>query len=308
MTHRFGLDLGGTKIEAKVFDADWREVRARRVDTPHHNYDHLIEALTGQIDWLRGSETGPIRIGIGLPGYIDRATGESFTTNIDAKGRGLRKDLRAIAGIEPVFENDCNCFTVSEAVLGAGKPYRVVIGLILGTGVGGGICIDGQLRHGSNGAAGEFGHLGIPASVMRAHALPLLRCGCGRLGCYETLASGPGLVRLCQTVSGEQHDTRTIAALAAEGDETMRRVMAIWSTLVAELISAMQCVADPDCIVLGGGLSNIPGVETMLQQAVAPILLPATRMPAILRPAGGDSSGTRGAALLTMPRTKEDLA
>lgn len=300
MTLRYGIDLGGTKIEAKVFDGAWREVRGRRIATPHAGYDALLAGLTEQIEWLRAAD-GPARIGVGLAGYVDPRTGESFTTNLSASGHRLRHDLRAIPGVELVFENDCNCFTLSEAVLGAGRGYRVVIGLILGTGVGGGVCIDRKLWSGQNGAAGEFGHLGIPATLIAAQDLPLLRCGCGRIGCYETLVSGRGMVRLCEALTGAAVQPPAIAAGAAAGEAAMERVLSVWAGLAAELLAAMQCVADPDCIVLGGGLSNIPGVETRLAQAMAAVLLPATRPPAILRPAGGDSSGTRGAALLTAP-------
>lgn len=295
----YGVDVGGTKIEAKAFAADWTELRSRRVPTPD-TYDALLAAVSGMVDWLREGRRDPVRIGFGLPGYVDPATGESLTTNIDASGRGLRRDLAAIPGLDPVFENDCNCFALSEAVLGAGRDHRTVIGLILGTGVGGGIVTDGRLLAGKRGVVGEFGHIGIPATLSSRYSLPMVTCGCGRIGCYETLASGRGLPRLCEALTGKVAGGREIASLAAAGDVAMGRVLDVWTEIVAELISAIQCVADPDCIVLGGGLSGIAGIEDRLRHATAPILLPAISKPAILRAEGGDSSGTRGAALLTI--------
>ncbi|MCA0424410.1 MAG: ROK family protein [Proteobacteria bacterium] len=298
MADTFGVDVGGTKIEAKVFDAAWNTLRSRRVPTPDR-YDDLVAALTDLVGWLRGDRAGRMRIGFGLPGYIDPATGESMTTNIDANGRGLRHALSAIPDVDPVFENDCNCFALSEAVLGAGRGYRTVVGLILGTGVGGGIVIDGRLLAGTRGVVGEFGHIGIPATLANRYRLPMVTCGCGRIGCYETLASGRGLPRLCEALTGRRASGREIAAEAAAGSNAMQGVLDVWGEIVAELISAIQCIADPDCIVLGGGLSGMAGVEERLRKATNPILLPAIAKPAILRPEGGDSSGTRGAALLT---------
>lgn len=299
MGHAFGIDVGGTKIEAKAFDPAWRAVRSRRVPTPD-SYDGLLEALTGLVGWLRDGSDQPIRVGFGLPGYVDPATGESVTSNIDARGRGLRRDLAAIPGLQPVFENDCNCFALSEAVLGAGRDYRTVVGLILGTGIGGGLVINGTLQAGARGAVGEFGHIGIAAALARRYDLPLVACGCGRIGCYETIASGRGLPRLCEALTGRVASGQEIAEGARRGDAAMGHVLAVWAEIVAELISVIQCVADPDCIVLGGGLSRIAGVEALVRRAAYPILLPALEKPAICRAEGGDSSGTRGAALLSL--------
>ena len=299
MGYAFGIDVGGTKIEAKAFDREWRAVRSRRLPTPD-SYDALLESLTGLVDWLKAGESRSIRVGFGLPGYVDPATGESVTSNIDASGRGLRRDLAAIPGLEPVFENDCNCFALSEAALGAGRGYRTVVGLILGTGIGGGLVVDGRLQVGARGAVGEFGHIGIAAALADRYRLPLFACGCGRTGCYETIASGRGLPRLCEALTGVSASGQVIAASAAGGDAAMQRVLGVWAEIVAELIAVIQCVADPDCIVLGGGLSRIEGVDDMVRDAAHPILLPALEKPAIRRAEGGDSSGTRGAALLSL--------
>lgn len=295
----FGVDVGGTKIEAKVFDGQWRTLRSRRVPTPD-SYDALLDALTDLVAWLREGSDAPIRVGFGLPGYIDPATGESITSNIDAKGRGLRRDLAAIPGLRPVFENDCNCFALSEALFGAGRGYRTVVGVILGTGIGGGVVVDGRLQTGARGAVGEFGHIGIAAALAGKHRLPLVACGCGRTGCYETIASGRGLPRLCESLTGVRASGQAVAAAASRGDAAMQGVLDVWAEIVAELIAVIQCVADPDCIVLGGGLSQIPGVEDMVRKAAHPILLPALEKPVIVRAEGGDSSGTRGAAFLSL--------
>ncbi len=282
-----GIDVGGTKIEASLFDAEWQAVATRRVDTPA-TYPALLAAVQAQVNWLETQQAG-LPIGIGLPGLHDAARGVSIAANLAADQKPFRADILKAISRPASFGNDCDLFAYSEAILGAGKGYSNVFGLVLGTGIGGGICLHGTLLQTKNGAAGEVGHLPIPATL----GLPVLGCGCGRKGCFETLASGPGMVALGQHLDGS---TRTPAEIATEAGP----VLETWLHIVAALVASLQCTTDPDCIVLGGGLSNIAGVADKISAALLQAILRGTTPPAILKAKFGDSSGTRGAALLAI--------
>ncbi len=294
-----GIDLGGTKIESSLFDAGMNVLASRRRGTPGGTYAELLDALQGEVAWLR--DTGArhdLPVGIGIPGLVDPSTGISLAANLAANGHPLARDLAARAGGRIISANDCKCFALSEAQGGAGQGFRRVFGLILGTGLGGGVCQDGRLELGLNGLPGEIGHYALPAHVVAAHKLPLVACGCGRVGCTETLISGTGLARLAQAVLGEARSAPTLAAAPEDPDNA--HVLGIWTQLAAELVHTIQLHIDPDCIILGGGLSNIEGLEKRLASAVDEISLASVRRPTILKPIFGDSSGGRGAALLAL--------
>lgn len=294
-----GIDLGGTKIESTVFDGDMMAMSSRRRPTPRGTYPELLAALEEEVNWLRETAAQPdLPVGIGIPGLVDPQTGISVSANLAAHGHALARDLAARAGGTVVSANDCKCFTLSEARGGAADGYARVFGLILGTGLGGGVCQNGKLELGLNGLPGEIGHFGLPAHLVVAHSLPLITCGCGRVGCTETLISGTGLARLARALLGQERSAPEIAA--QQDDPRNARVLGIWAELAAELIHTIQLHIDPDCIVLGGGLSNMPKIELRLAAALDRIALPSVRRPAILKPAFGDSSGGRGAALLAL--------
>jgi predicted NBD/HSP70 family sugar kinase len=295
-----GIDLGGTKIEARLFAADWTVRESRRLPTPRDSYAELLDALGGQMAWLTAvSGDAALPIGIGSAGIADAETGVMLTSNLPATGRPLAADLARRLGRPVAFVNDCRAFTLSEARMGAGRGFRSVAGLVLGTGVGGGHAVDGALVQGMNGTGGEYGHVAVSAAMATRHALPLLHCGCGRIGCYETLISGPGMGRLALHLTGQ---AATPAELGGSDRPEARRVMSVWAELVAEMIHMLVLCADPDCIVLGGGLSNIPDLPAILARAASPGLLPGTRLPAIRLAEGGDSSGARGAAMAARPQ------
>lgn len=294
-----GIDLGGTKIEASLFDADMTVLASRRRATPGGTYAELLDALEGEVAWLRDlGARQDLPVGIGIPGLVDPSTGVSVAANLAANGHALAIDLAEQAGGRIVSANDCKCFTLSEAQGGAGQGFRRVFGLILGTGLGGGLCQDGRLELGLNGLPGEVGHYALPAHVVAAHKLPLVKCGCGRVGCTETLVSGTGLARLAQSILGEARSAPALAA--APDDPDNAHVLGVWAELAAELVHTIQLHIDPDCIVLGGGLSNIAGLETRIAAAVDQVALASVRRPKILKPIFGDSSGGRGAALLAL--------
>ena len=291
-----GMDVGGSKIETCLFDDRFRPLERRRVETACTTYEELLDRIVGEARWLDSRAGGAVDLGIGLPGLVDHS-GRALTSNLPATGRPLRADLVAKLGRSVAMANDCKCFALSEAKGGAGEGCETTLGLILGTGVGGGVTHHGRLVLGHNDLPGELGHLGIPGWLAAESKLPLLPCGCGRIGCYETLVSGPGLARLAARHGGTGRSPAQIARLASEGDASMAAAMREWLSLLAELIHTAQCTIDMGCVVLGGGLSRIPEVAKMLAQVYGGrrICGRETRF-AVAR--FGDASGTRGAAML----------
>lgn len=293
-----GIDLGGTKIEACVFDDGLVQVEVRRVPTPRASYADLLDALVDQYRWLcQAAGRADLPVGIGIPGLIDRSTGLSLTSNLPAMGMPLRADLSQRLGFDVPVKNDCKCFALSEANGGAGAGFETVFGLILGTGCGGGVCRRGELVEGSSGLPGEVGHTGISVAAFDK-SMPLLRCNCGRTGCYETLVSGPGLVALARSMLDVERQPEQIVAGALAGDKALERVLQVWADLVGELLRTIQSTVDPDCIVVGGGLSRMQGIEVRLSASWSSHRIQGARTPAILVATFGDSSGVRGAAML----------
>ena len=293
-----GMDVGGTKIETCLFDERFQPLERRRVDTASATYEELLDCIVGEARWLDAHAGRPVDLGIGLPGLVDHASGRSLTSNLPATGRPLREDLMARLGRAVAMANDCKCFALSEANGGAGEDSETTLGLILGTGVGGGVTHRGRLVLGHNDLPGELGHLGIPGRLVAQWGLPILPCGCGRVGCYETLLAGPGLTRLAARHDAAVRSPAEIARLAQEGDAAMGLALREWLALLAELIHTAQCTIDMDCVVLGGGLSRIPDVAQMLAQTYLAHQMIAGRETKFAAARFGDASGTRGAALL----------
>ena len=286
-----GIDLGGTKIEARLFDGpDARTVDLRRCPTPQDSYEALLDAVSDQIRWLEARAGDPhLPVGLAMPGTLDPATGISFAANVPTTGRAPTYDLAARHARPVPVVNDGMAFALSEATVGAAAGHRSVMGLVLGTGVGGGLCLDGALPHRHAGLAVEIGHVGLSAAILRRHDLPALPCGCGRSGCVETLISGTGLATLAGHVTG------TPTPADAQRDE---RVLSIWADLAGDTLATIQMLLDPDAIVLGGGLSRMPDVVARLTAGLAANRLGTARAPLLLVAQHGDSSGARGAALL----------
>ncbi|PHQ95163.1 MAG: N-acetylglucosamine kinase [Marinosulfonomonas sp.] len=299
MINAGGIDVGGTKIEATLFDANWQVLETRRIPTPTDSYNNLLAEILAQYHWLESiSDSANTPIGIGVPGIVDRTTGHMVIANLPVARQNLRDDLIREVNHPVPFVNDCRAFTLSEAKLGAGRGHSVVLGLILGTGVAGGLAVNTRLIYGKNGAAGEFGHTPVPATLSRKFSLPILTCGCGQTGCYETLISGPGMVNLAANLFDLTKTPPEIASAAAGGDEIAGQIMDIWTEITCGLIQSIILVVDPDCIVLGGGLSNIPEITDRLIGQLPIGLLSGVKIPQILLAEGGDSSGVRGAAMV----------
>jgi N-acetylglucosamine kinase len=289
-----GIDLGGTKIEAQIFAPDWTCADRRRIDTPR-DYPALVAAMADQIGWITARAGREIPVGISAAGLVNPRTGHAFTANLPATGHPFPADIATAAGRAVTYVNDCRALTLSEAIFGAARGLSPVAGLILGTGIGGGIAIDGRLVPGPAMVGGEFGHFAAPAHLVAAHNLPVIRCGCGRMGCTETYIAGPGLTRLCAHLTGRALTPPEIAA-AKRTDPAIARVWALWAELTAELLLTLTFVIDPAAIVLGGGLSQIPGIDRDLAAALSRAQLPGFTIPRILLAEAGDASGARGAA------------
>ncbi len=294
----FGIDLGGTKIEGAVVDPSRPDHALCRLRVPtegSRGYAHVLRQITRLVAMLEreSGEKRPRRIGIGTPGVIDPLTGVLKNSNTTClNGRRLREDLARALKAEPMMANDANCFALAEALFGAGRNRRVVVGLILGTGCGGGIVVDRQVLGGLHGIAGEWGHNPIPGERTP--------CFCGRAGCVETVISGPALERSYLARSGRRARLPEIVARAEAGEPdaraTLRRLQVKFGVAVAALIN----ILDPDAIVIGGGVGNVDilyGVGT--REAVLRHLFNGDLRTEFLRPLLGDSAGVFGAALLS---------
>jgi predicted NBD/HSP70 family sugar kinase len=294
----WGVDLGGTKIEAVVIDAAVPEqaLFRRRIPTERdRGYEHVlgqVKKLIEEIETLLGRRR-PLKIGFGTPGVSDPSTGILRNSNtLCFNGHSLKKDLSTVLGVETVLANDANCFTLAEATLGAARGKEVVMGLILGTGVGGGVVIHGHVIGGLHGIAGEWGH-----NTMRAEESP---CYCGKHGCNEQVFSGPALESYYQKKSGHHLPLRVIVNQATLGDRAAVETLGRLQEKFAEAISVPINIMDPDAIVIGGGVGNINLLYTQTtRDKIARYVFNDEFKTALLRPALGDSAGVFGAALLT---------
>jgi fructokinase len=297
---RIGLDLGGTKIEGVALDESGTELARRRVATPRQDYDATLRAMVGLVRDLE-SETGRRgTVGVGMPGALSPATGLVKNANSTwLIGQPLDRDLSALLERKVRFANDANCFALSEAVDGAGAGARVVFGVIVGTGTGGGIAVERRVLTGPNAIAGEWGHNPLPWP--REGEWPGPPCYCGKTGCVETFLSGPGMARDHLETTGEALAAPEIVARAAGGDAAAAATLDRYEERMARALAVVLNVLDPDVVVLGGGMSQI----ARLYESV-PRLWQAwafsDRVDTVLKPpVHGDSSGVRGAAWLWGP-------
>ena len=294
MSWRIGVDLGGTKIEVAALDESGAIQWRRRAPTPS-DYPGIV---TGIADLVRAAESElamRATVGVGIPGVVSPATGLVKNANsLVLIGHPLDKDLGSALGREIRVENDANCFALSEAVDGAGAGCRVVFGVIIGTGCGGGIVVDRRVVDGRNRIAGEWGHTPLPWP--EPDELPFPQCWCGQAGCLELYLAGPGLARSCDGPGAR--DASTIPARAAAGDVRAQAALDRHTARLARGLAVICNILDPDVIVLGGGLSNMAHLYTQ----VAPLMI--ARMfsdvaDTPIRPnVHGDSGGVRGAAWL----------
>ncbi|HET9762877.1 MAG TPA: ROK family protein [Casimicrobiaceae bacterium] len=294
---RIGVDLGGTKIEIIALAGDGRELARRRVATPKDDYRAILATVAALVrDCER--DLGAIgSIGVGTPGSISRATGLLRGSNsVCLNGQPIGGDLERLLGREVRIANDANCFALSEATDGAGVGADAVFGVILGTGVGGGIAVRGTVLTGANAIAGEWGHNPLPWPHDDERPGP--PCFCGRAGCIETFLSGPGLERDYLRAYGEALSAQQIAAGAAERDERCDQTMKVYEERLARALAHVINLLDPDVIVLGGGMSNVDGLYANVPRQWGSWVFSDRVDTRLVRNRHGDSSGVRGAAWL----------
>ena len=297
----YGFDIGGTKIALGVFDNQRRLQWEKRVPTPRDSYDAFLDAvcdLVTEADQRFGVKGS---VGIGIPGMPETEDGTLYAANVPAaSGKPLRTDLSARLDRDVRLDNDANCFALSEAWDDEFTQYPLVMGLILGTGVGGGIVIDGQLLSGPNRIAGEWGHNPLaPDPAGMPGAAPA--CYCGRCGCVEAWLSGPALAADHARQTGECLSAAAIAVRAAAGDEAAQSALERHALRLAQALAGVINVLDPEVIVLGGGLSRLPGLAGRVSAAWGSFVF--TDEPVrtrLLLPRFGDDSGVRGAAWLAL--------
>lgn len=294
----WGIDLGGTKVEGVIMDPQNPNVpihRLRRDTGSSHGYDHILSQIVGVIRDLEAASglSHPSSIGIGTPGIVDPVTGSLKNSNtVCLNGRPLRDDLDAALKCSFVMANDANCFALAEAICGAGQNKEVVLGLILGTGVGSGIVINGKILNGHHGIAGEWGHNPLCGESRL--------CYCGRRGCVETVIAGPSLERFYQENGGDKVRLPEIVSRSQAGELRAIQTMELLRGKFAEAIAAVINILDPDVIVIGGGVGNVSLLyEKTTREEILRHLFNSEISTSIVRPQLGDSAGVFGAALLT---------
>ncbi|WP_374308157.1 ROK family protein [Methylocella sp.] len=293
---RIGVDLGGTKIEAIALDERGVELVRRRVRTPAGDYRGTIETVAALVAGVEAQIGAPATVGVATPGALSRATGRMKNANSTVLiGEPLDRDLSAALGRPARIANDANCFALSEATDGAGVGAEVVFGVILGTGVGGGLAVGGRIVEGRNAIAGEWGHNPLPWPTDAERPGPA--CYCGRRGCVETFLAGPSLSRDHFEATGARLSAAQIAA-ASPADAAARDTLARYRDRLARGLATIVNIVDPDVIVLGGGVSNIEALYDGLTDLIARYAFTDALATQVRKAAHGDSSGVRGAAWL----------
>lgn len=300
---RLGIDLGGTKIEIAALDGTGALLLRQRVPTPQGDYAATLQAIAGlvrQAEARLGASGLPL--GIGMPGSLSPLTGRVRNANSTVlNGQPLQADLQALLARPLRLENDANCLALSEATDGAGASAEVVFAAILGTGVGAGVAVRGQVLHGCNGVAGEWGHNPLP--LISREELDRSACWCGRRGCLECWLSGPGFAADHAAVAGGGLDAAQIIAAMRAGDAAAQASFGRYAERLARALATVINVLDPQVIVLGGGMSNVAELYQRVPRLWVPHVF-SDVVRTVLRPAlHGDSSGVRGAAwLAAQPR------
>jgi len=289
---RIGIDLGGTKIEGVALDDAGRELSRTRLPTEQERgYAHIVETIGGLSERLLALAPDCATIGVGTPGAVSRRTGRLKNSNTQClNGQDLSGDLARRIGKPVRVENDANCFALAEARSGAGQGAQVVFGVIMGTGVGGGLVVDGRLWSGPQHIAGEWGHHAIDP-----HG-PL--CYCGQRGCVEMLIAGPAVERQYRAAGGAAASMHAIVARARAGEPLARDIFGAFLDRFGRAIANLINILDPDAIVLGGGLSNIDELYDAGRAAVARYVFNDELRTPILRNRHGDAAGVLGAAYL----------
>ena len=285
--YKVGIDLGGTKIEGICIDQNNSVIQRKRIPTNQQKgYSHIVDSIVSLVRDIT-KEIGDYSIGICTPGAISKKTGLIKNSNTQCLiGKPLREDLEKSLGRKIKMENDANCFAMAEAILGSGVGYSMVFGVIMGTGVGGGIVIDGEIHHGRTNIAGEWGHHMLHQNGNQ--------CYCGRSGCVETYISGPALEKRWTDITGRKEQLPEIIDNSGLNLQWKQEFLDNFGISLANVID----ILDPDVIVLGGGLSNIDFLYSEGQKSVYRNVFSDIVDTPIIRNKLGDSAGVFGAALL----------
>jgi fructokinase len=294
---RIGVDFGGTKIEAAALDEAGRVVARRRTANPG-GYDPALQAVRMLVDGVSAeSGAGEVPVGVGAPGSVSPRTGLMRNANSTwLNGRTFARDLAAALEREVRIANDANCLALSEAVDGAGQGARVVFAVVIGTGCGGGLVVDGRIVEGADGVAGEWGHTPLPWPAEAE--FPGRSCWCGRRGCMETYVSGPGLEADFEAAAGLGLTAEAIARAARAGDPAAASALDRYVDRLGRGLAVVCDIVDPDVIVLGGGVSNTAELYERLPEAIGRHVFSDDWRPRVAPALHGDSSGVRGAAWL----------
>jgi fructokinase len=294
---QIGIDLGGTKTEGIGLDASTPVAVRRRVATPC-DYAGTLDVIARLVAEIEAEAGRTASVGVGIPGVVSHAT--RLVKNANSTwliGRPLLADLETRL-VRPVrVANDANCFTLSEAIDGAGRGFETVFGVILGTGVGGGIAIRQHIHEGPNQIAGEWGHNPLPWMTEEERA-SAPACYCGKIGCVETFLSGPAFERDYALLSGAQRSSQDIVRAAAAGNPHAIRALERYTDRLARALTAVINLLDPDAIVLGGGMSNLPDLPSAVSALVPRYVFSDSVLTKVVLNVHGDSSGVRGAAWL----------
>ncbi|MGB1882487.1 MAG: ROK family protein [Gammaproteobacteria bacterium] len=297
MNARVGIDLGGTKIEAVVLDDNGAVLQRRRVKTPDSDYRAIIDAIGRLVDSLALDAAATPHIGIGIPGSISPDTGLVRNANTEClNGQPFKSDLEIRLNCGLRVENDANCLVLSEVMRGVAAGAGSVFGVIIGTGTGGGVCINGELVTGRNAVAGEWGHNPVPWPVAPTQSRP---CYCGRENCVETFLCGRGLLRSYQLRGGEGIDSvEGLVISAANGNEKAVATLDCYPQQLAACLATVINILDPELVVLAGGLSNLPDLAQLTERALPRYVFSDHVATRVVSAELGDSSGVFGAACL----------
>jgi fructokinase len=293
---RLGIDLGGTKTEVVVLDHSLQPVYRKRVTTPSHDYEAILTLITSLVADAEKSLQVKPTIGIGTPGSISSHSGLLRNSNtVCMNGRAFLTDIEQRLDCAVKIQNDANCFTLSEALTGAGKDYAVVFGAIIGTGTGGGLVVNQQLLTGPNAITGEWGHNPLPW-LTEIDGTPL--CYCGKQACIETFVSGSGLARNFEKRNGVALSSEDIVLGARKGEKICKWAMSLYYDQLSRALAHLINILDPDTIVLGGGMSNIEEIYREIPRRLSDYIFSDSVETPILPALYGDASGVFGAAML----------
>ncbi|WP_233118942.1 N-acetylglucosamine kinase [Aggregatibacter actinomycetemcomitans] len=302
----YGLDIGGTKIELAVFNSQLEKQYRERVETPKTSYEDWLNTIADLVKKADEKFGGKGSVGLGIPGFVNQTTGIAEITNIRvADNKPILCDLSAILEREVRAENDANCFALSEAWDAENAEYPSVLGLILGTGFGGGFVLNGKIHSGQTGMAGELGHLQLNYHALKLlgwDKAPIYDCGCGNKACLDTYLSGRGFEMLYRDLKGESLSAKEIIQRFYASDKSAVDFVGVFVELAAISIGNIITAFDPHLIVLGGGLSNFDYLYGALPKALPPHLMRSAKVPVIKKAKHGDSGGVRGAAALFLSR------